>query len=119
MKTLIGEAPPKSIRTAASIAGRLILTAQSSSSSTATVGTGNSTRPSDIGFCNTSLTISNRKTRGAIIDHAASGCVFIVDRRTNCSQLIGLRKEFLSSGKPRFCRALPRQSQPLRCGRMM
>jgi hypothetical protein len=76
MKTLIGEAPPKSIRTAASIAGRLILTAQSSSSSTATVGTGNSTRPSDIGFCNTSLTISNRKTRGAIIDHAASDYAF-------------------------------------------
>ena len=61
------------IHTAASIAGRPILTAESSSSFTATVGTGNSTRPSDIGFSKIRLTTSNRQTRGAVSDLAASG----------------------------------------------
>jgi hypothetical protein len=35
------------------------------------------------------------------------------------SQSIGLREAFLSRGKPRSCRAPPRRSEPLNCGRMM
>src|SRR4029077_4969461 len=43
----------------------------------------------------------------------------LADRGLNCSHSIGSRGEFLSRGKPRFCRAPRRRSQPLSCGRVM
>ena len=59
----VTRSPTQSIHTAASIAGRPILTAESSSSFTATVGIGNS--KSDTGVCNIRLATANRHTRGA------------------------------------------------------
>ena len=41
------------------------------------------------------------------------------EQEIECSQSIGSREAFLSRGRPRSCRAPPRRSQKLSCGRMM